>query len=655
MLASSRRPRPRTRTSRLMSSALPAFAGAIGLGACVVGSALSACTPGTQLARHTRAPDRRADSGVLEVSERSQRRAVRKALEQAWTPIETGELLGRTAVVEIGAPLEQLSRGERACVEHLLDVGREFERLYREFLHPRAALIRETLADPRASRELATIYEMYPSGTAPLPNRGGKPIVGIEPAPPGRSLYPEDATRAEITEFLQAHPEQHHEILATRTVVRRASLDNLERDRATLARHPVLAALHGELARRLTTMVVDPAAFYALPYAVAFSDAILRAHSGLQAAAAAVRADDANFARFLRARARDLLASEYDGSDALWVGTRFGRLNAQIGSYETYEDHLFGVKAFPALSILVRDLDATRHLQSAIGDLQSLENTLPLDEHIRVRSDLNIGIYHVVADFGQARGTNTASILPNDPHLAHAFGRTVLLRANVMRHPTLTARKTARWQAAVTDAHAHPATAEGNFQRVLWHEVGHYLGVKETVDGRTLPAALQVHDNTLEELKADLVALHLIDTLESRAYYDDAQAQAVRVAGIQRTLQTGPKARTSAYATMQLMQFNYFLDAGVIRFDPAAGRISVDLSRQGETVKKLLSEVLALQRAGSPERAQAFIERWASWSTGLHGVIAEKIRAAVEDPYTRLRYPALRRRAERATMSADHG
>jgi hypothetical protein len=54
-----------------------------------------------------------------------------------------------------------------------------------------------------------------------------------------------------------------------------------------------------------------------------------------------------------------------------------------------------------------------------------------------VREDIPVGVYDVVADFGQARGGNTATILPNESYLARRYGRTILLRANIMRDPNI--------------------------------------------------------------------------------------------------------------------------------------------------------------------------------------------------------------------------
>ncbi len=67
---------------------------------------------------------------------------------------------------------------------------------------------------------------------------------------------------------------------------------------------------------------------------MAFARETMQIHGHLQAAAEAVRADDAEFADYLRARARDLLADDYEAGDAgSRVTARFKRLNAQVGAY----------------------------------------------------------------------------------------------------------------------------------------------------------------------------------------------------------------------------------------------------------------------------------------------------------------------------------
>ena len=92
---------------------------------------------------------------------------------------------------------------------------------------------------------------------------------------------------------------------------------------------------------------------------------------------------------------------------------------------------------------------------------------------------------------------------------------------------------------------------------------------------------------------------------------------------------------------MQLMQMNWFLEHGVLRFDPASQRLSIDYGRYREAVTGLLREVLALQDRGDGAAADAFIARWSRWDDNLHGRIAANMRAQQRYRYRLFRYQAL--------------
>ena len=145
------------------------------------------------------------------------------------------------------------------------------------------------------------------------------------------------------------------------------------------------------------------------------------------------------------------------------------------------------------------------------------------------------------------------------------------LRANIMREPNIFEGTSHTWEAAIASAHGKDLTSDGNFYRTLWHEVGHYLGVDRTKDGRDLDDALQDDANTLEEMKADLVSLFVAEALHQQAYYSDVQLRSVYASGILRVLQNNKPRRDQPYNTMQLMQWNFFLENGLLTFE--AGKL----------------------------------------------------------------------------------
>jgi hypothetical protein len=564
-----------------------------------------------------------------------------------WSRERAAEVLAKTQDVRLAPDLSGLSAGERRAVDHLIQAGQVFQRLYEESRHRQARTALDALealdrqrADAERTRALLRLYRLNQGPIATTLTNTREPFLPVDPPPPGKNVYPWDVTKEEMDRFLAAHPEESGRLLHPRTVVRRRTAADQQRDLAVLRRHPALDTLHPGLRQRLERPPAE-GAFYAVPYAVAYGDEMVRAYGHVMDAAEAVEADDADFAGYLRNRARDLLANDYESGDAAWVTGRFKRLNAQIGAYETYDDELYGTKAFHGLSLLLRDDAATADLRRAISGLQDMENALPHEDHKRVREDIPVGVYDVIADFGQTRGTNTATILPNESYLTRRYGRTILLRTNIMRHPELFAVTSGAWEAAVAEAFDRDLKLDGDFYRTLWHEIGHYLGVDRDRQGRDLDLALQDNAAALEEMKADLVSLFLVPALRQRGYYDDERVRAVYASGIRRTLQNVKPRRVQPYQTMQLMQFNYFLEKGLLSWDPAQKALAIRYERYPETVAGLLREVLAVQAAGDKPASDRFIERYTAWQDDLHGVLAANMRAKQPYRFRLVRYAAL--------------
>ncbi len=519
-----------------------------------------------------------------------------------WSEAKAIEILSRTETVRLAPDLSGLADGERAALAEILQAGDIMQRLYEDSRHPQALAARASLQQlDRAGRttnteQLLTLYDLFQGPIATTLENAREPFLPVSPQVPARNVYPADLTRAELDAFVAAHPERRASLLDERTIVRRATPDNLSRDVAALGSGP-LAALHGAFARDLRDLSThpDPKVLYAVPFAVAYAPELMRAFTHLMAAADHLEASDGEFARYLRNRARDFLTNDYESGDASWVTGRFTRFNAQIGAYETYDDALTGRKAFHGLSLLLQNERATAELRRDLGGLQEIENALPYEHHKRVRDDISVGVYDVIADFGQARGTNTATILPNDALFSRRYGRTILLRENIMTHPDIFAADMRIWRTATADPHAADLTGDGNFRRTLWHEIGHYLGVDRDRNGRPLDVALEEWADALEEMKADLVSLFAAQAMRERGTLSEAALRAVQASGIRRVILNIRPRSDQPYQVMQLAQFNYFVDKGLLVPEPGTGRLTVQYERYPATVASLLREVLGVQ------------------------------------------------------------
>jgi hypothetical protein len=139
----------------------------------------------------------------------------------------------------------------------------------------------------------------------------------------------------------------------------------------------------------------------------------------------------------------------------------------------------------------------------------------------------------------------------------------------------------------------------------------------------------------MEEMKSDLVSLFALHRM------NHPSLRAIQASGIKRTLQNVKPRADQPYQTMQLVQFNWFLDKGLLSADPATARLTINYDRYGETIESLLKEVLQLQSEGDAAAVGAFFAQWTTWKPELHDKLAERIRAAQGARFRIVNYAAL--------------
>lgn len=564
-----------------------------------------------------------------------------------WPDSKVREILQQTQRITLAPDLAGLSEAERRALPQLLAAGEIMNTLYERQLHADAENARHALLQlheasgtSQATQNLLDLYYLSKGPIVTTLDNQRVPFLPAAAFSPARNVYPAGVSRESFDRFLAMNNGAADRILAERSIVRAAA--QAADDLGQLAHYPEVAAMHPGLQEELGAIAASgQPAYYAIPYALAYAAELKEARSHLAAAATILQSESRDFAQYLRARSRDFLSSDYEAGDAAWVTGTFAGLNLQIGSYETYDDGLYGVKAFYGASILARDHDRSVRLESAMQHLQEIENSLPYEAHKRVRGDIPVGVYNVIADFGQARGANTASILPNDADHTRKYGRTILLRYNLLANAEIFANNQAQFAAATADEFHDHLSLDGRFNRTLWHEVGHYLGVDRTRDGRDLDIALAELASLFEEMKSDLVSLYAAPALRDLGYYDKQSLRAVYADGILRTLNQVRPQRLQPYQTMQLMQFNYFLANGLLRYDRLKKVLVIDYERYHDVVSALLAEVLDIQYAGDLQRARDFVDRWTSWRTVPHQALAKRLNS--HSPYSRtlVRYAIL--------------
>ena len=170
-----------------------------------------------------------------------------------------------------------------------------------------------------------------------------------------------------------------------------------------------------------------------MPYSVEYQDELARAAALLREAAAL--ATEPTLKVFLTKRADAFLSNDYYDSDVAWMELK-GAIEPTIGPYEVYEDEFFNYKAAFESFITVQDEAESAKLQKFAGELQDIENHLPIDPKYRNPKLGALAPIVVVNEIFAAgdgnRGVQTAAFnLPNDERVVREKGAKRVMLKNV--------------------------------------------------------------------------------------------------------------------------------------------------------------------------------------------------------------------------------
>jgi hypothetical protein len=503
------------------------------------------------------------------------------ACETAPPPAETPEKpadvearLGQYTSVRLSTDVDALADWERKMIPHLIRAAEAMDRAYWEQAYGDREKLLSSL-DSEAARRYAQInYGPWDrlEENAPF-------VDGFEEKPEGSNFYPEDMTKEELETAAAESEERAAALESLYTMVRRDEDGDLE----------------------------------TIPYSVFFEEAFGAAASELREAAKL--AEEPGLKRYLELRAQALVTDEYRESDMAWMDMKDNTLDIVIGPIETYEDQLFGYKAANEAFVLVKDREWSGRLARYAALLPELQKQLPVPEEYKKESpglDSDLNAYDVVyyAGDGNAGVKAIAVNLPNDEEVQLQKGSRRLQLKNAMR---------AKFDeillpiAGVLIAQEERGTVafEPFFENVMFHEVAHGLGVKNTIDGKgTVRSALKEKASALEEAKADVLGLFMVEELAKRGELDDAEIRdnyVTFLASIFRSVRFGA---ADAHGRANLMQLSFLEEKGAFVYDPGTMTYRIDLEKMGPAVRDLASVILKLQGDGDYESLGRFQEKY---------------------------------------------
>jgi hypothetical protein len=337
---------------------------------------------------------------------------------------------------------------------------------------------------------------------------------------------------------------------------------------------------------------------------------------------AADLAEDQEFASYMRLRADALLSDDYQASDMAWMDMKNNPIELVIGPIEVYQDALFNYRAAFETFVLIKDMAWSERLARFAQYMPELQRGLPVPDEYKQEmpgSDADLNAYDLAYCAGDCNsGAKTIAInLPNDEEVQLAKGTRRLQIKNSMLSKFNQILVPIADELIAPDQRQH-ITFDSFFGNTMFHEVAHGLGIKYTLDGAgTVGAALKEHSSALEEGKADILGLYMVQRLRDMGEITEGELMDDYVsflAGIFRSVRFGA---SSAHGRANMIRFNFFSEAGAFSRDEATGTYRVNVPEFEQAIADLSRKLLTLQGDGSYEEVSGFIATMGSVSPQL--------------------------------------
>ncbi len=481
--------------------------------------------------------------------------------------------------IKLTTDLSALTENEKKMIPILIEAGKIMDNLFWYEAYGDKNELLKSVSDPNVKQYIGINYGPWDRLD------GNKPFVeGIGEKPLGANFYP----------------------------------DNMTKEEFEAADLPGKTGLYNFIRRDENGKLIT------IPYHVQFKDQVTKA-AGLLREAAAL-AEDAGLKKYLEMRATALLDDNYKDSDLAWLDMKTNKIDCVIGPIENYEDKLYNYKTAHEAYVLVKDMEWSKRLAKYAAFLPELQTGIPVPEKYKKEkpgSDTELNAYDVIFYAGDCNaGSKTIAInLPNDEDVQLQKGTRRLQLKNAMRAKFDKILIPISDVLIADDQRSH-ITFDAFFSNVMFHEVAHGLGIKNTVNDKgTVREALLEHFSAIEEGKADILGLYMINQLHKKGEItgDIKDHYITFMAGIFRSVRFGA---ASAHGKANMICFNFFQEKGAFQRDETTGKYSVDFENFRKATDELSELILTLQGDGDYVGAAGLLSE--------KGIIKPKLQADLD-------------------------
>lgn len=153
----------------------------------------------------------------------------------------------------------------------------------------------------------------------------------------------------------------------------------------------------------------------------------------------------------------------------------------------------------------------------------------------------------------------------------------------------------------------------------ILHENIHSLGPKEGLE------MLGIYKNTIEECKADMGALTMLEALKKKGFYTPKRQKEMITSLVTAYAPLG-KDLNDAHRTRNIMQQNYFIEHGGIKVNKN-GKMKINFEKITECAQNMLEDIIRIQLSKNEKMAAAYINKYAVWTKELE-LVANNLRKA---------------------------
>jgi hypothetical protein len=496
------------------------------------------------------------------------------------TAPELQRMAARFVPTEITADVSHLAPNDRRVLAKLVEASKMIDALFlRQVWSGNEAMLLDLVNDQTPEGRARLHYFLINKGPWDRLDHYRIFVPGAPKKPEGANFYPEGATKAELERWIQG-------------------LSEAERAQATGFFTAIRRGRNGS--------------FSILPYSVEYQNELARIAALLREAAAL--SPEPTLKAFLTKRADALLSNDYFDSDVAWMELK-GAIEPTIGPYEVYEDEYFNYKAAFESFITIQDEEESAKIQKFSGQLQEIENRLPIDPKYRNPRIAGLAPLVVVDEIFAAgdanRGVQTAAYnLPNDERVLAQKGAKRVMLKNVQD------AKFAKTLVPISKVVLDPAdqrelSFDAFFSQIVVHEMMHGLGPHNiTVNGRetTVRKEMKEASSFLEEAKADISSLYALQFMIDKGVLPKTLQDTLYTTYLASCFRSIRFGIAEAHGKGIAVQLNYLLDQGAFAVKPD-GTFAVNNDKIKEGVIGLTHDIMTIQAEGNYQKAKELGDR----------------------------------------------